>query len=49
MPGFLSGHATHPDWRAALALAAAQVDARGAAHDRSTAGPLSLGDRKSVV
>ncbi len=43
MPGFLSGHATHPDWRAALALAAAQVDARGAAHDRSTAGPLSLG------
>lgn len=43
MPGFLSGHATHPDWRAALALAAAQVDARGAAHDNSTAGPLSLG------
>lgn len=43
MPGFLSGHATHPDWRAALALAAAQVDARGAAHERSTAGPLSLG------
>jgi small ligand-binding sensory domain FIST len=43
MPGFLSGHATHPDWRAALALAAAQVDARGAAHESSTAGPLSLG------
>ena len=43
MPAFLSGHATHPDWRAALALAAAQVDARGAALENSTAGPLSLG------
>ena len=43
MPSFLSGHATHPDWRAALALAAAQVDARAAAHENSTAGPLSLG------
>lgn len=25
--GFLVGHATHPDWRMALALAAAQIDA----------------------
>jgi len=43
MNGFLVGHATHPDWRSALALAAAQVDARRAAHERSDAGPLSLG------
>ena len=43
MSSFLTGHATHPDWRAALALAAAQVDARDAAHERSSAGPLSLG------
>jgi small ligand-binding sensory domain FIST len=43
MPGFLVGHATHPDWRAALALAAAQIDARQAAHDASGVGPLSLG------
>jgi small ligand-binding sensory domain FIST len=43
MPGFLVGHATHPDWRAALALAGAQVEARRAAHDASAAGPLSLG------
>ena len=27
MKTFLSGHATHPDWRVALALAAAQIDA----------------------
>ncbi|MBU6259532.1 MAG: FIST C-terminal domain-containing protein [Burkholderiales bacterium] len=34
MSGFLVGHATHPDWRGALALAAAQIEgarARGAA------------------
>ncbi len=43
MPGFLLGHATHPDWRAALALAAAQVDARRAEHEASAAGPLTLG------
>ncbi len=43
MPAFLTGHATHPDWRAAVALAAAQVDARRAAHESSNAGPLSLG------
>jgi small ligand-binding sensory domain FIST len=40
---FLVGHATHPDWRGALALAAAQVDARRAAHEASAEGPLSLG------
>jgi len=43
MQGFLVGHATHPDWRAALALAGAQVDARCDAHEASAAGPLSLG------
>jgi len=43
MPTFLVGHATHPDWRGALALAAAQVDARRAAHESSAAGPLTLG------
>jgi len=40
---FLTGHATHPDWRMALALAAAQVDARRVAQETSGAGPLTLG------
>jgi len=43
MNGFLVGHATHPDWRGALALAAAQIDAAHARLDGSGAGPLSLG------
>ncbi len=43
MNSFLVGHATHPDWRGALALAAAQVEAGRLAHERSDAGPLSLG------
>lgn len=43
MPGFLVGHATHPDWRAALALAAAQVESRSAALESSAAAPLALG------
>ena len=43
MPGFLVGHATHPDWRAALVLAGMQIDAAGAAHEASSAGPLTLG------
>jgi small ligand-binding sensory domain FIST len=43
MPGFLVGHATHPDWRGALALAAAQVESGRVAHEASAAGPLSLG------
>ncbi len=46
---FITGHATHPDWRMALALAAAQIDAqieaarqaqRGADH---SAAPYTLG------
>lgn len=31
MSGFIAAHATHPDWRLALALAAAQLDAQRAA------------------
>ena len=40
MSTFLSGHATHPDWRIALALAAAQVQAQAA---RTTA--IAAADR----
>ncbi len=43
MSDFLVGHATHPDWRTALALAAVQIDARQARQDASGSGPLSLG------
>jgi small ligand-binding sensory domain FIST len=43
MPAFLVGHATHPDWRAALALAGAQIEAHQATHESSGAGPLTLG------
>jgi len=43
MSSFLSGHATHPDWRMALAMAGAQIDAQQAAADRSAAGPTTLG------
>ena len=43
MSGFLVGHATHPDWKAALALAAMQLDAQRERHDASGAGPLTLG------
>jgi small ligand-binding sensory domain FIST len=43
MSGFLVGHATHPDWKAALALAAMQLDARRERHEASGAGPLTLG------
>ena len=43
MHDFLVGHATHPDWRAALALAEAQVQAQQGAHEASAAGPLTLG------
>jgi small ligand-binding sensory domain FIST len=43
MSGFLTGHATHPDWRMALALAAAQVDAQRVHQESSAAGPLTLG------
>ena len=43
MSGFLVGHATHPDWKAALALAAMQLDAQHERHEASGAGPLTLG------
>jgi small ligand-binding sensory domain FIST len=43
MPAFLVGHATHPDWRAALALAAAQIEGQRAGIEASGAAPLSLG------
>ena len=46
---FVGGHATHPDWRGALTLAAAQVDAQlkarhgGPAHAATAAGAPTLG------
>jgi small ligand-binding sensory domain FIST len=40
---FLVGHATHPDWRGALALAGAQLDAQLAARVGSPAAPPTLG------
>ena len=43
MSAFLVGHATHPDWRAALALAAAQIGSRMALHEAAAGAPLSLG------
>ncbi len=43
MIDFRVGHATHPDWRAALALAGLQIDAQRTAHEASPAGPRSLG------
>ncbi len=43
MAPFVCGHATHPDWRMAVSLAAAQVDAQHARQEGSGAGPLSLG------
>jgi small ligand-binding sensory domain FIST len=43
MSRFLCGHATHPDWRMALALAAAQIDAGRARQEAEDAGPLTLG------
>ena len=39
MSPFITGHATHPDWRMALALAAAQLDAQRAAADSIDAAP----------
>lgn len=43
MSGFLVGHATHPDWRAALALAVAQVEGRRRAAEAGGEAPLALG------
>ena len=40
---FRIGHATHPDWRAALVLAATQLDAGSLAQEASPSGPPSLG------
>ncbi|ODU98394.1 MAG: hypothetical protein ABT20_18165 [Rubrivivax sp. SCN 70-15] len=41
MPAFVCGHATHPDWRVALSLAGAQIDAQIDA--QAGAAPPSLG------
>ncbi|MEF7617086.1 FIST N-terminal domain-containing protein [Aquincola sp. MAHUQ-54] len=41
MTPFIHAHATHPDWRMALALAAAQIDAQRALH--ADAPPFTLG------
>ncbi len=38
MPPFVVGHATHPDWRMALSLAAAQLDAQRAGQPDATLG-----------
>jgi len=43
MSAFITAHATHPDWRMALSLAAAQIDAHLVQHDSSAAGPPTLG------
>jgi small ligand-binding sensory domain FIST len=43
MAAFVTGHATHPDWRMALALASAQVDAQLARQHATEAGPPTLG------
>ena len=40
---FVTGHATHPDWRMALALAAAQVDAQLDARRATPAAASTLG------
>lgn len=44
MPRFLTGHATHPDWRMALTMAAAQIDdqARRAADPAAAAPTLGF-------
>ena len=42
MSPFITGHATHPDWRMALALAAAQLDAQRATSADSAAPTLGL-------
>jgi small ligand-binding sensory domain FIST len=42
MPRFVVGHATHPDWRHALALAAARIEAQRA-HHAAEAADVSLG------
>ena len=48
MSGFLVGHATHPDWKAALALAAMQIDARRPAVAAPTLGFVYFTDHYAV-
>jgi len=43
MSGFLVGHATHPDWKSALALAATQIDAQRGAGEVGGAASPTLG------
>ena len=43
MRSFIAAHASHPDWQAALASVAAQVDAQMPQHDTGGGGPLTLG------
>ena len=43
MPPFVVGHATHPDWRMALSLAAAQIDAQRASRSGADQGEPTLG------
>jgi small ligand-binding sensory domain FIST len=43
MPRFIVGHATHPQWQGALALAAAQVDAQRATAVGASAAEPTLG------
>ena len=43
MSSFVTGHATHPDWRMALALAAAQIDARLSQQEGDDTGAMTLG------
>jgi small ligand-binding sensory domain FIST len=44
MPRFRVGHATHPDWRGALALAAAQLDAAPSASSEPSLGLAYFSD-----
>ena len=44
MQAFASGHATHPDWRMALSMAAAQVDAQLAPQSPPTLGFVYFSD-----
>jgi small ligand-binding sensory domain FIST len=43
VPAFVAGHASHPDWRAALALAATQIDGQQARLEGGDSGPPTLG------
>jgi small ligand-binding sensory domain FIST len=45
MHAFVVGHATHPDWRAALVLAQAQIDAGSRGRPPATLGFVYLTDR----